>query len=260
MWPRKQCILRLGRHGCELWLEQSRAVLGLAKQSVPQAEAQSPYEPLRLAIQQLAQHVPARARVQVIVDSHWLPVLLVDTGHAPLAGGHINTLAMHRFAEVRGEAVRNWAFMSNYLAGDRKALAFGCPPQLQQVVQSTLAENAAPRAFCGLQPTLSWAMAKAPAKLGMQSNRCTVLHEQDRSLMVLSQGASLLGFHPALPAFESPQQFMHEAQRYAWRCGVPNKDWRFQVLAFEPRGPHESSDLGIPELNWSTLVSWEPTA
>lgn len=257
MWPRKQCVLRLGRHDCQLWLRQGRQMQLLATQELQSSAPNTPYEPLRLAIQHLAPYVPDQARVQVIADSHWLPALLLDTGRAPLTETQVDALAMHRFTEARGEATRSWQFMSAYRAGERKALAFGCPPQLRQAVSESLAEHLAPAAFAGLQPTLNWAMSTAYAKPSGQAERCTVLSEQDRSLMVFSRGQSLLGFHSAAPVVGEPQHLMRDTQLLSWRCGVPAKDWHFHVLSFDAPPRKQSNMLPIPQLTWTSLASTE---
>lgn len=261
MWPRKQCTLRLGRHSCQLWLRQGRQLQWLAKQDLqPAGESNTPYEPMGLAIQHLAQYVPKQARVQVIADSHWLPILLLDTGRSPLTGEQVHALAMHRFTEARGETARSWQFMSNYLAGEPKALAFGCPTQLRQAVAAGFSEHLGPSAFSGLQPTLNWAMQATNAEPGGQAACCTVLHEQDRSLLVFSKAHNLLGFHPSALLSMDPQQLVNEAKLLAWRCGVPARDWTFQVLSFDEQPRAKSSVMTTTPLNWTTLASSESGA
>lgn len=199
MWPldlialrsRTKWLLHFGAHRVQAYIRENRQ--WTLQQGVPiDAPNVAAWPQLERALQQLTADVDlSNASVTVLLDSHWAPVCWVPAGQQPFSPQSFKALAQHRFSRIHGAAAHAWRVESNYLVGDKAALAFALPDTLQSKLIAILGDAVT------LQPTVAHMLegGRGDAQAGLVQQ---ALMEDDRMLVLTWQNGNLLGCHPAL--------------------------------------------------------------
>lgn len=190
MWPfeRQRDVLRIGKLAVELW---GREAGGLVKRRGVTIEGSVD---LRGAVQlALEGESPTRAPVDVVVESAWMPVLLLEPGPQLLRREHVEALLRHRLARVydeRSEAVSNWALQLDHRPGEAYGLGFGLPPSVRAAIEA--GAQASGRPLASLQPAMQWARRVAKPCEGWW-----LWLEQDRAVLAWLERGRVAALHAA---------------------------------------------------------------
>lgn len=202
MWPLERNVVhecvRIGRHAVERWTG-SRAALALAaSQPLPAMAAPRPQD-LLAALQGLYAQRPA-VKATLVLESAWLPLMLVDTGVA-LAAAEVQALVRHRlgllYAEG-GEPVASWDLRVEHSAGDRFALGYGLPSSLKQSLLE--AAQGIGLEWGALVPAFAWGRERLrPTRAWARRSGWWVWPEQDRSLLARLVGDRVTALNAGAP-------------------------------------------------------------
>lgn len=215
MWRREAKageVLRIGRHAVERW---SRAGAGwrlVGQGSLLEGAVDAPEAALAAAITTALQsNLPMPKRVTVIVESAWLPLLLVDTGgllwgDAPLA------LVRHRLSALgAGDEATAWDVRADGRAGERFALGYGLPPRVKSAVVDAVGGVGC--TLSALTPAFLWAWQQRPVHQGWW-----IYAEQDRSLLARFVGGRVT-------AFNSAALLIRDAEDAERAVGIESSRW-----------------------------------
>lgn len=235
VWPyayRPSYVLRLGQAFIQLW-----QLNGLRWKLVNSQEAghlvYNQHQAIADLLPSISQTLPNGARVQVLADSKWMPVSLLQTGKRPLSKDQVTALARHRFTQIFGEQASGWNTQTTYVAGDVQALAFACHPDLEAALHQGLQTERGKNHFAGLAPTLSWTWDRLWRSSTSRARKWLVLTEHDRSLWVLAFRGQVKELRPAGPVLVSAQQIAKVLQTEALRCGVMDETKEIHGASFE---------------------------
>ncbi|MBC7701778.1 hypothetical protein [Aquabacterium sp.] len=229
-------LLRLGQAFMQLWRFNGHGWVQIGCLPVHHL-GHDQYQAIADLLPGLTQALPLGASVQVLADSKWMPVSLLNTGKAPLSRNQVDVLAKHRFAQIFGESANHWTIQTSYVAGDAQAMAFGCPAGLQACLRQSL-EAQQPNGrgkycFTGLAPTLSWAWNEAWRAHVGQAGSWLVLAEHDRSILVWASKGQASALQPAGPILLNPAQVNQLLKTESLRCGVVEETCAVLGTSFE---------------------------
>lgn len=271
-------VLRLGQAQCQLWQShghgQSLTLRLLANRAVNHI-AHDQHAQLAQEVRQLLQEaLPADSaafRLQVLADSKWLPLTLLQTGRAPLSASQVQALAQHRFKEVFGDQALHWTIESNYVSGDTHTLAFACPAALLTNLRQALTSDAlgSPTSSTAagpltssserlvrlesLQPTFAWIWNHAP-RLG--SDPCyLVLAEHDRSVMAWIHKGRIKALQAAAPFMHCATDLAEHLPIQALRCGVTDQTTRAWGVALEGASQLTEVAPSNPDVRWRSFAA-----
>lgn len=216
MWPleRKHDLVRIGRDRVEHWSREGRQFALRGQRPIECGSPPSP-EGLAAALRPLLEDMraiqgKAAAAVDVVLESTWLPVLLLDTGDPLWSRSRTEALLQHRLAQLHGRpgAADGWELQLQHDAAGAQVLGYGLAPSVRQAVVEAAA--AAGQPLASLQPALAWAWRRLkrhrPGRsrrepggawwLWVEQDRCLVTHLAGGRVMVLNAGAPLPGDDP----------------------------------------------------------------
>jgi hypothetical protein len=186
VWPRDRAAgaewLRVGRRSVERWKNFGGTCSLVAEHAMPH-EAAPNAQHLNEAIALLYRDAPS-APVTLILESAWVPVMLVDTGRTLLRAAQVEALVRHRFGLyfVDGiDPVATWELRIEQRAGHPQALAYGMPPRLKRTL--TDAGGVAGLRWAAMTPAFAWGCERLPTKRFSRASRWFVWGEQDRTLL-----------------------------------------------------------------------------
>lgn len=203
MWPLDRSasaeVLRIGRQAVERWKSVDGKFSLSAVHALPQDTApQSPR--LEEAVAMLYPTVP-KAAVTLVLESAWLPVVLVDTGATLLRLTQVDALVRHRFRLQYSDAPDSlavWELRIEQRAGNRYALAYGMRPRLKQGLID--AARAVGLEWAAMTPALAWGIKRS--HLGKALPRSTgwfAWPEQDRTLVARLVSNEVAGLNSGAP-------------------------------------------------------------
>lgn len=190
MWPfeSRRDVLRIGRLGIELWRREAAGLVQLRAATLDDRDALGP------SVRELLRSAsPARAQLDVVLESAWLPVVLLETGQAVWGREMVEGLLRHRLARVhdeREDPVTNWAVGIDHRPGDRYGLGYCLSPHVRAIVEEGC--TAAGRSIATLQPALQWARGRSQVRDGWW-----VWLELDRALVALVERGTVTVLQPA---------------------------------------------------------------
>ena len=236
MWPLNSSspseCLRIGRRAVERW-SADRAGLQLMATSLLPANAIQTPACLGHALTELCSDKP-RGKINLVLESAWLPLLLADTGGALLGADEAEALMRHRLSGHhggQGDDLSAWDIRVDHLAGDRFALGYGLSQQIKQTLLDA-AERAGLR-LEALTPAFVWGWQRMrPAvKAGWW-----LWPEQDRMLLARVEAGRLVALNPAVPLAETGTAIERivqiESARWGWPAnneGVTVGSWQQPV-------------------------------
>lgn len=200
MWPRKEPstaeYLRIGRLALERWQIADGRLFMIAEHRLRADVALEPHH-LVEGIDALYASPPASA-VTVLLESAWLPLILLDSGSALLRTAQLETLARHRFGMYFSDGtdpVSKWELRVEGRAGDRYALAYGLSPRVKQAIVSVGATLGVQ--WAAVTPAFAWGRDQitrsTPHAHGVQ---WWLWCEQDRTLVARLESHQAVGLNP----------------------------------------------------------------
>jgi hypothetical protein len=199
VWPLEPQVdvVRVGRNRIEYWAATAKGLALRGEQRfdyVASPRAADLAAALRTLLADVhgagaAARPPTRA-VDLVVESAWLPVMLVDVGESLLSRKTIEALLRHRLAQQFGDKnapAAAWVLQIDHQPGESQALGYGLAPATRRALLDSVA--AAGWRVQSLRPALAWgwqrldSRRRAFAARKAQRSAWWIWSEQDRSLI-----------------------------------------------------------------------------
>ena len=225
MWRRERSgaeVVRVGRHAVERWASVEGGLLLVATQTLP-PDAMPKLQTLAGTVHTLYT-TPTRAKVTVVIESAWLPVMRVDTGSTWLRASQVEALVRHRFGMYEWDAldpVSQWELRIEHRSGTRSALAYGLSPALKQTI--TAAAQSLGLRLTALMPAFAWGLGRLrPDKAWSRAAGWWLWPEQDRTLVArIARGETLcLNAGAATAQTDAAVLRLVEAECARWGIGA----------------------------------------
>lgn len=247
-WPkrsRRAVVLRVGCNAVERW---ARDLRGWSCE----ASAEMTAEGDRVASLALAADMALRlgaesavGRVIAVLESAWLPVMLVPLGPELWSRSHAEQLLRHRLGEIYGLDEQREVRM-DFRAGEGQALGYGLSLPFKQALQAAAVDAGAELA--SLQPALSWGcgvMRQRGDWSDAGQEGWWVWREQDRSLVARLHRGRLTSLNAGAPVMASLDEAKQYVARESLRLGVLPLEAPSVVLAGWP-SVEVADELGEP--------------
>jgi hypothetical protein len=181
---RRRDVLRIGRERAEHWAwAGTRLELGREHVLAGRGGGEAALEAeLRAWLQPLAGRAPTRT-VDVVLESAWLPVMLLELGRGLCSRSQAENLMRHRLAQLYanpGEPASPWQLQLDHRVGDGQAMGYGLAPTVRQAVLGALA--AAGLRAASMQPAFAWAWRRFERRRSLRQGWWTWI-EQDRAMV-----------------------------------------------------------------------------
>lgn len=225
MWLRDRSgpieFMRIGRHSVERWAG-SDANIALVGAHAMNASTELTSEDLLPAVRSLYGDPPSRA-ITVLLESAWMPVILVEVGEAVLNHEQIDALVRHRFGLVQeGKSTSTtlpWELRVDYRAGERFALGFGMPVRLPTSL-ARVGESAG-LVWAALLPAFAWGFGRLqPARQWRRGGGWWLWPEQDRMLVTKWAAGQLVALTPAAVDADNAAQLRRRIEVECIRAGI----------------------------------------
>jgi hypothetical protein len=194
-FERRRDLLRVARDGVAYW--QRVASGWLQRQEQPmQTAAAFDADSLRSATAALMHRVGAvRGRIDVVIESAWLPVLPIEPGAELFSSAAVEALLRHRVQEVFGAptAGAEWQLRTVHRAGERSGLGFALSLAVRGALVEALADAGCTAG--SLQPAVVWA-ARQDRSRGLPNGWWLWL-EYDRTIALWRQHGRVAAINPA---------------------------------------------------------------
>jgi len=224
VWPRDRTApaecLRIGRHSAERWAAVDGGLSLQAQQRLPQDRALQP----SVLVEAMAALYPSPpgCPVALILESAWLPVMLVNMGERFLRAAQLDALVRHRFAlrdPDSSDPVAGWELRADHRAGSQHALAYGLALQLKQaLLDSARTVNLE---LTAITPALSWGMERLlPAKGWRRTAAWWLWPEQDRTLVVRILSNEVAGLNAGAPPVTDESELLQLTDIESARLGL----------------------------------------
>jgi hypothetical protein len=212
--------LRIGRHAVERWTTVDAALALSATHALPQSSTPNPQR-IAEAIAALYADAPDTP-VALVLESAWLPVMLVDTGKTLLRAAQVEALVRHRFRLLHSDGldpVSAWELRIEHRAGGRHALAYGMTPRLKQTLID--AARAVGLRWAAMTPAFDWGLGRLrPAKAWPRSTGWFAWTEQDRTLLARIESKQLVGFNAGAPRVADASSLLALVDAEGVRLGI----------------------------------------
>jgi hypothetical protein len=204
VWPfdRRCDVLRVGRDRVERWTSARRGLMLHSQQAL----SARPFEAaaLQTAVTQLLHDGERTRAVDVVVESAWLPLLLIEPGSALLSRMEVEALLSHRVTTVFGApgAGDAWELIVEHRAGDRQGLGFALASTVRIALLASL--RAADCRVSSIQPAFTWGRAHFGSKV--PGDGWWLWQERDRTLVALLRKRRVVALNAGAPLATSAEQ------------------------------------------------------
>ena len=188
-------VLRVCRGAVEHW---ARTAAGLVPRGREALARPRDIVALEDAIVRLFADAPPR-RVDAVIESAWLPVMLVAPGPERRRLSAIEALLRERLAVVHDtddEPVAQWRVQVDGLPGDRQLPGYGLPVRVREAIVRGL--GACDVAPTSLQPAWAWARGQASLRATRRHTGWWFWQESDRTMLAGLSRGRVVSLHPAL--------------------------------------------------------------
>lgn len=245
MWPleRRADVVRVGRYRIEYWASSAHGLILRDEQALDCVNGMQEAE-LAAALTRLLQSArgstrasDARtAKIDMIFESAWLPMMLVETGGTLWSSKTLEALLRHRFAQHyndRDDPVAAWELQLDYRPGDACGLGFGLAPNLRKTAIDAAAT--AGLRLESLQPAFAWGWARLRQhrRDGRADRRRDwwLWVEQERSLIChIDERGRLASLNAGAAVPEGASDCLRLMEIEAVRQGVPAGEVRGVVV------------------------------
>ena len=218
----RDCV-RLSRDAIERWVGVSGGMKLAASHALDGAGLPQPST--LLAVLRAMYPTPHRAGVDLVLDSTWLPMLLVDTGGVLWSRPQVEALVRHRLGLLYDDGaakVSTWNLRVDHRAGERYALGAGLPQDLRQSLSNAAREVGLRGAV--LTPAFHWGLQRLRPSRGWPGRTgWFVWLEQDRAIVSRFDRGRLTGFNAGAPQCEDADDVERLIQTESCRLGIEAK-------------------------------------
>jgi hypothetical protein len=204
VWPfdrsARTDVLRVCRAAVEHW---TPTPAGLALHRREPLERPMEVVPLEDAIVRLFANsgtpVATPRRVDAVIESAWLPVMLLAPGTERRQVAAIEALLRERLAalyDTSDDPVARWQLRIDGLPGDRQVRGYGLPMRMRECMARGLSVAGVEPA--SLQPAWAWALAHASQRATRRHTGWWFWQESDRTLLAGLARGRVVSLHPAL--------------------------------------------------------------
>lgn len=219
MWPfeRRRDVLRIGRERVERWRPSEQGLVLQDQRAIEDGEGMRP-EALGAALQSLLS-ASVGAPLDVVLESAWLPLMLLAVGEQPQSAAKLQALLRHRLTELYGKnqgpmqgpiqgSMDDWSLQLDYRPGDSQALGFGLAPDVRRVIVDTA--GATGHKLASMQPAFQWGAQQLGRRLGRREGRRDergggrheswwLWLEQDRGVLARLEQGRVVSLNAATP-------------------------------------------------------------
>ena len=252
MWPleRKRDILRIGRQCAEYW-RWAPAEFALQARLALNAEpgvAETLEAELRSWLQSLDSEIARSKPVDVVLESAWLPAMLVEAGRSTWNRDQVERLLRHRITELYlqpGAPIDGWGLQLDHRPGDAQALGYALAPTTQQAVTGAMV--AAGWRAASLQPALAWARQRLERRGRRLRTGWWVWCEQDRAIVSRIESGRITAMNTGAAVPSDEDQCERLAAIEAARWGVLGASDRAVMVSWEDlAAPPEDAAKPLP--------------
>ena len=256
MWPFDAApaheVLRIGPLAVERWAGSS-AGLSLVNRDVLPATAWHQPDVLVDAVRSLYRNQKG-AKVTLVLESGWLPLLLADAGTGIWNQAQIEALLRHRLSLLYDDAVHSvssWDLRVAYRPGERFALGYGLSPPVRQALMA--GGESAGLQWAAMVPALDWGWQRLrPSRHWPHGNGWWLWPEQDRMLVAWFSRGQMAGLNAGASLAAEPLAIEALVDVESLRLGVEAQTAPIDAAAWaEP--PQTSGAAG--RLTWNTLCA-----
>ncbi|MBI3346941.1 MAG: hypothetical protein HY020_06985 [Burkholderiales bacterium] len=150
---------------------------------------------LREPLAKLLSNAPDKKPVDVVLESAWLPLMLLDLSPGFWSDAKLRALLSHNLGEVYDQLygrTEDWDMQFDYHPGDSRAVGYG----LAREVRESIAETAATAGqnLASIQPAFQWAARRLKRPDGWWA-----WIEQDRALLSRIANGRTVSLNAAAP-------------------------------------------------------------
>lgn len=225
-------VLRLGRVAAERWQEVPGGLICVASQPVDTDAADRLAELPRVIKALFAQ--AGDARVTVVLESAWVPLMLAETGSSIWRRPEVEALLRHRLALLHDEpldAVAEWDVRVDHRAGDARAVGYGFSSRLREALDQ--AARRVGREWAALLPAWAWGWQRSqPQRQWLGRAGHWALYEQDRLLLGSFEAGRLVALNAAATMCDNSQSLAREVAVHVVRSGLSASEWPVVATAW----------------------------
>ncbi len=225
MWPleRKRDVLRIGRERAEYWAQDSIGLVlrGRLMLAAEPGAGEILETELRTWLQVRGGQIPRARSVDVVLESAWLPAMVIETGRTSWSRGQAENLMRHRFTELHmraGAPVDDWKLQLDHRPGDAQALGYGLASSTRQAVLGATA--AAGQRAASLQPALAWGRQRLARRGRSLRAGWWIWIEQDRALVCRIEHGRMTAMNAGAPVPSDEEQCARLVAIEAARWGI----------------------------------------
>jgi len=245
---RPRPTLVVGARSLDLWLDDGRALRRLARQ--PLEAAVVDVAALTSSLRAIADKMPFNAPLTAVLESVWMPLLLVETGTQPLRRSALAALVRHRLALLydEGSPAAQWDLRCDYAPGDSRALSYALAPHVRAALVE--AGTAAGLTWRAIVPAFEWTRQRAAALHRAPTPAWWCCGEQDRWLLARCQRGRIVALNPGTAPVEQASELaaLVDAERvrvgdddavlppvlaWVWTAARLTPDARVDLLTFD---------------------------
>lgn len=224
MWPLDASgggdVLLLGRHAAQRWRDGRGGLVHVASSPL-QKQGNERLASLTNAIDTLLATAPDAARVTVVLESYWMPLMLVPTAGL-LRPADVEALVRHRLSWVRddpADPVGEWDVRIDHRAGEAWALGYGLSPRVRHALEATAHFGRQGRA--ALLPAWAWGWHKArPDRRWSGDVGHWTWQEQDRMLIASFHRGRPVALNAAAEPCSTSGELASAIERHCLRFGL----------------------------------------
>ena len=223
MWPLDRLsateYLRVGRHSVERWVGSSSTLSRVGSRALTTTSGLDP-DGLVPVIRALYPNKPQSA-VTILLESVWLPLLLLEVGPALWTSAQVEPLLRHRLNMLHGvpsASTPGWDICVDYRAGERLALGYGMPSRLRQLLMEV--GDATGLQWAALLPSFAWGLQRLrPARHWPGRSGWWVWPEQDRLLLTRIASSRIVALNTGTAFTDDPAQITRLVDVESLRSG-----------------------------------------
>jgi hypothetical protein len=225
-------VLRLGRVAAERWQEVPGGLACVASQPLV-FDAAGRFEQLPGAIEALFGRT-GNARVTVVLESAWVPLMLAETGRSVWRRPEVEALLRHRLALLHddpADPVAEWDVRVDHSVGNAQALAYGFSSSLREALAE--AARLVGREWAALLPAWAWGWQRSrPQRQWSGRVGHWALNEQDRMLLGSFEAGRLVALNAAARVCDDSQSLAQGLAAHVVRSGLPASEWPVVATAW----------------------------
>lgn len=221
MWPfeRRRDVIRVGRHGLEAWCVNGAGTLILSAEHRWAVDGPPDVDVLGPGLDALiAGMTSSRRPIDLVVESFWMPVLLLPTGGSLWGARQLAPLAQHRIAQLPVASSAGWQWRFDHQPGETHALGYALSPQnddglaawRRQVIDREVS----------IQPALAWHWRRLQRLRRASDCGWWTCIEQDRALACHLHAGRVQALHAGLSAPMDKVQALKQWSIEALRAGL----------------------------------------